>query len=236
MTGYRERIVLAGLALGLFFGIAPGRGEEMKTEITFKKASDLEYFKNLTPGIIDFRREGLFSAEIGSLTNEQNRDGFLLFDEGKHQGSSPALCGNGTYSLDFVVRPTGGYFFGVMLGPDVTNDSFVYSRQPSRVLCYAFYSGGGYVFLLSVDGTKKESKALGSWVWETRWYRLTLVVEESKDVTGTITDLSTNTVVDALKISAPAPLAFLPARLYLVTETCSKMNSFLRLGKFAVVR
>jgi len=241
----RIRRVIGCLGISLvMLGAArfAGAGDVQKTaapgkiEITFKSAADFEYLKNVTPEVLEIKREGLFSATLSSLKDGINMTGALLFDEGKHQGKEPAVYGNGTYSLDFVVRPAGGYWFGLMLGPGTPKGSFVYARQPSSIVCAAFYNGGAYTLILAVDGEKKESKGLGSWVWDTRWYRMTLMVEANKDITATITNLSSNVVADTIKFSSPAPLGFLPAKLYLVTETCPRMNNFLRLGKMVVAR
>lgn len=206
-----------------------------KLEIGFKSVSDLEHFKNLTPETVDIRQENLFSAALSAPKNGINLDGLLLFDEGRHKTSEVSSYGRGRYSLNFMVRPTGAYWFGMMLGDRLSDErSFVYFKQRSAILCYAFFNGGGYKLVLSVDGNVLESKALGTWVWDKKWYRMVLDVKSATDVTAGVIDLSSNETADSISYSSPVPMTFLPAKLHLITETSSKMENFLRLSRFMV--
>ncbi|MFH0796219.1 MAG: carbohydrate binding domain-containing protein [Candidatus Omnitrophota bacterium] len=210
--------------------------EKRNIEVTFKKSSDLDYLRNLTPEIITFKQEGLFSTSISALQNGINLDGLLLFDDNKHQGSETSMYDTGTYTLDFILRPAGGYWFGIMLGSELADKrSFVYFKQPSVILCYACYNGGAYTLVLSVDGNKKESRTLGTWVWDTQWYRMILNVKSDTDISVNVVNLSSNEIVDTLSWNSPTPVTFLPAKLWIITETSTKMIPFLRVGKFTVI-
>lgn len=207
-----------------------------KTDVKFSNNSDLEYFKNLTPDTISLVKDGLMSAVVSNLKKGEsavNADGVLLFDENKHKGSEVSRYGIGTYSMSFIVLPTGAYSFGILLGE---KSKPLYTPQQSAIYCYGWYNGGGYTFVLSVNGYTKESKALAQkgWVYSTNWYRIVLNIESNTDVSANIIDQSTNEIVDTLTYKSATPLKILPAKLQIVTEVCMDMQEFLRIGRFTV--
>jgi len=245
MSTKRALKMLAGFATITILFIATGllRAEEAKEErsqagieVNFRKVSDFDCFKNLAPEIIDFKQEGLSAARISALKDGINLDGLLLFDPGKHQDEKVALYGNGTYSMDFVVNPTGAYQFGIMLGSGFTDKrSFVYFKQNAAIFCYASYNGGAYKLVLSVDGSTKESKGIEKWEWKTKWYRMNLKVESLTDVSVNMVNISSKEILDSITFRSTEPFRFLPSKLWVITETSMKMDDFLRIGRFSAL-
>lgn len=229
--------VIALLTL-LVFSI--GNAEEPKAEsakkivVKFQEGTDTDYFKNITPeNIAVIRYEFLGGATLGSLKEEgTNIDGVLLFDENRHKGKEVSKYGQGSYGMSFLLLPTGGYSFGIMLGEKSPPDP-LYAEQLGAVYCYGLYDGGGYRFVLSVNGHKKESKALKSWVWLTKWYRMVLNIESETEVSASIIDPSSNEVLDKISYKGE-PVQYLPANLSIVTEVYMKMADFMKIGRFTV--